>query len=179
MTETTIAGILRRLERWGTAIENGSLVVLLGAMMLLAVSQIVLRIFFSSGFVWAEELMKLMVLWIALIASIAASRNDRHLRIDLLSHYVSIRYSRFPRIVVDLFAAGMCGFLAWQSWRYVQLSIEFEETVLVDIPASLAHGIAPVAFSLMCYRFFLLAAKALFGVFTSDNDKPVVVSGSS
>lgn len=179
MTELTIAGILRRLERWGTAIENGSLVVLFAALMMLAVTQIVLRIFFSSGFVWAEELTKLMVLWIALIASIAASRNDRHLRIDVLSHYVSIRYTRIPRIVVDLFASGMCGFLAWQSWRYVQLSIEFEETVLVDIPAAIAHGIAPVAFGLMCYRFFLLSAKALFSVFASDDDKQPVVSGSS
>ncbi len=179
MTDIAIAGILRRLERWGTAIENGSLVVLFAAMMLLAVSQIVLRIFFSSGFVWAEELMKLMVLWIALIASIAASRNDRHLRIDLLSHYVSIRYTRIPRMIVDLFAAGMCGFLAWQSWRYVQLSIEFDETVLIDIPASIAHGIAPVAFGLMCYRFFLLSAKALFGVFASGIENQSVVGGSA
>lgn len=179
MTQVSIAGILRRLEQWGTAIENGSLVVLLGVMMLLAVSQIVLRIVFSFGFVWADELMKLLVLWIALIASIAASRNDRHLRIDVLSHYVSARYSRFPRIVVDLFASGMCGFLAWQSWRYVQLSIEFEETVLVDIPAWIVHGIAPLAFGLMCYRFFLEAMKALFRAFSSHNDNLHAGAGSS
>jgi TRAP-type C4-dicarboxylate transport system permease small subunit len=179
VTQITIAGILRRLERWGIAIENGSLVVLLAAMMLLAVSQIVMRIFFSSGFIWAEELTKLMVLWIALIASIAASRSDQHLRIDLLSHYVSIRYTRFPRIVVDLFAAAMCGFLAWQSWRYVQLSIEFEETVLVDVPAAIVHGIAPVAFGLMCYRFFLLAMRALVDVVTSNTEKSRAPSGGS
>lgn len=172
MTATSIGGILHRLERWGTAVENGSLVVLLAAMMLLAVSQICLRIFFSFGFVWADELMKLMVLWIALIASIAASRNDRHLRIDVLSHFVPIRYARFPRIIVDLFASGMCGFLAWQSLRYVRLSIEFEETVLVDIPAWIVHGIAPVAFGLMCYRFFLAAVKDVFRVFSTDRDNP-------
>lgn len=179
MTGITIAGILRRLERWGIAIENGSLVVLLAAMMLLAVSQIVLRIFFSFGFVWADELMKFMVLWIALIASIAASRNDRHLRIDVLSHFVSVRYSRFPRIIVDLFASGICGFLAWQSWRYVQLSVEFQETVLVDIPAWFVHGIAPVAFGLMCYRFFLEALKALFRVFKVGDEKQHAAGGGS
>ena len=77
--------------------------------MLLAVAQIVLRVFFSFGFVWADELVKLFVLWIALIASIAASRNNRHLRIDVLSHFVAEKYSRLPRIVVDTFAAFMCG----------------------------------------------------------------------
>ena len=55
------AGLAGRLERWGTAAENASLVLLLGAMMLLAVGQIVLRLFFSFGFVWSDELIKLMV----------------------------------------------------------------------------------------------------------------------
>jgi TRAP-type C4-dicarboxylate transport system permease small subunit len=49
----------------------------------------------------------------------------------------------------------MCGVLAWQSYRFVQLSIEFEDTVLVNIPSWIAHSILPFAFALMCYRFFL------------------------
>ncbi len=116
---------------------------LLGALMLLAVGQIVLRVFFSSGLIWADELVKLLVLWIALVASIAASRSDRHLRIDVLSHFVAEKYARVPRIVVDAFAAFICGVLAWQSWRYVQLTIEFEDTVLVDLPAWIAYGMLP------------------------------------
>lgn len=145
-----------RLERWGTAAENASLVLLLGAMMLLAVGQIVLRIFFNSGLVWADELLKLMVLWITMIASVAASRSNRHLRIDVLSHFLPPRYSRLPRIVVDAFAAFICGVLAWQSFRFVKLSYEFEDTVLADLPAWIAHGIVPLAFALMCYRFTLM-----------------------
>ncbi|MDH4048286.1 MAG: TRAP transporter small permease [Gammaproteobacteria bacterium] len=179
MVKPTGGGLLNRLERWGTAIENGSLVVLLSAMMLLAVGQIVMRIFFSFGFVWADELLKLMVLWIALIASVAASRNDRHLRIDVLSHFVPQRYARIPRIVVDLFASVMCGLLAWQSYRFVQLSIEFEETVLVDIPAWFVHGIAPVAFALMCYRFLLASVAGTIRVFSAaDEVAPLAGDGS-
>jgi TRAP-type C4-dicarboxylate transport system permease small subunit len=149
------SGFLKRLERYGTAAENASLVILLGAMMVLAVGQIVMRIFFSTGVVWGDELLKLMVLWIAMIASIAASRSDRHLRIDIVSHFVPERFARVPRLMVDAFAASMCGILAWQSYRFVQLSIEFEDTVLVNIPSWIAHSILPFAFALMCYRFFL------------------------
>ena len=115
--------------------------------MLLAVGQIVLRIFFNYGFIWADELVKLFVLWIALIASIAASRSNRHLRIDLLSHFVADKYARFPRIIVDAFAAAMCGLLAWHSWRYVQLTIEFEDSVLVDFPAWIAYALLPLSFA--------------------------------
>ena len=149
------SGLLKRLEGWGTAAENASLVILLGAMMLLAVGQIILRMFFSAGFVWADELLKLMVLWIALIASIAASRSDRHLRIDIVSHFVPKKLARLPRLIVDAFASSICGVLAWQSYRFVQLSIEFEDTVLVNVPSWIAHSIMPIAFALMCYRFFL------------------------
>ena len=56
--------------------------------MLLAVGQIVLRELFSTGFVWADELIKLMVLWLAMVGSIAASRDDRHIRIDALARLI-------------------------------------------------------------------------------------------
>ncbi len=61
-----ISRLLARLERWGTAAENASLVLLLGSLMILAVGQIVLRTFFDSGLIWADELLRIMVLWIAL-----------------------------------------------------------------------------------------------------------------
>ena len=164
-------GLADRLERWGTAAENGALVILLGALMLLAVGQIVMRIFFSFGFIWADELVKLLVLWIALVASIAASRSNRHLRIDVLSHFVAEKYARIPRVVVDAFAAFMCGVLAWQSWRYVQLTIEFEDTVLIDLPAWIAYGLLPLSFGLMCYRFILSSSGELLRVFRPDPDQ--------
>lgn len=148
-----LRGLLARLERWGTAAENGFLVLLLGAMMVLAVSQIAMRLFFSAGFVWADELLKLMVLWIALIASIAASRNARHLRIDLLSHFMPPRMARLPQTIADIFAALICAVLAWQSFRYVQITFEDQDTVLVNTPAWLAYGILPFSFGVMTYRY--------------------------
>ncbi len=144
---------LNRLERWGTAAENAVVVLLLTAMMLLAVGQIILRIFFSIGFVWADELISLIVLWIAIVASVAAARSDHHLRIDALSHFVPQKYARFPRIIVDAFAAGMCLILGWHSYRYILLIREFEDTVLTSVPAWIAFGIVPIAFALMTYRF--------------------------
>lgn len=166
MTESP--GIAARLERWGTAFESAALVILLGAMMLLAVGQIVMRVFFSFGFIWADELVKLFVLWIALIASIAASRSNRHLRIDILSHFVAEKYARFPRIIVEAFAAFVCGLLAWHSWRYVQLTIEFEDTLLVDFPAWIAYSLLPLSFLLMSYRFALSCGSELVRAVQKD-----------
>ena len=135
--------------------------------MLLAVGQIILQIFFSIGFVWADELISLIVLWIAIVASVAAARSDRHLRIDALSHFVPQRYARFPRITVDAFAAGMCLFLGWHSYRYILLF--GEDTVLNGVPVWIALSVIPIAFALMAYRFALLSGKGLLGVLTHDD----------
>ena len=161
-------GIAARLEKWGTALESAALVILLGALMVLAVGQIVMRVFFSFGFIWADELVKLFVLWIALIASIAASRSNRHLRIDLLSHFVAEKYARFPQIIVDAFAAFICGVLGWHSWRFVQTTIEFGDTVLVDLPAWIAYSLLPLTFVLMSYRFALSCAGQIVSVLKPD-----------
>jgi C4-dicarboxylate transporter, DctQ subunit len=160
-------GVLDRLGRIGTAVENALLVVLLTVMMLLAVGQIVLRVFFSSGLLWADELLKLLVLWIALVASVAAARSRRHLRIDVL-----LKFARVPEFLVNAFAAGICGLIAWHSMQYILLSIEFEETVLVNTPSWLALGILPVSFALMCYRFTLHFLSGLRDLVESTRNPP-------
>ena len=82
-----IKPLLGRLERAGTALETFLLVSILTAMMVVAVGQIVLREGFGTGFGWADELVRLMVLWLAMIGSIAACRENRHIRIDALIRF--------------------------------------------------------------------------------------------
>ncbi|MEM8815024.1 MAG: TRAP transporter small permease [Pseudomonadota bacterium] len=156
-----MATLIQRLDAFGRLAENVALVGLLSGMMLLAVGQIVLREFFNTGFVWADELIKLMVLWLAMVGSIAAGRDNRHIRIDLLSHVLPDRLVRVSRVLVDLFAAVVCGVIAWHAWRYLQLEIEFEDTVLIDTPAWIAHSIMPLAFMLLAYRFVVSSLSLL------------------
>ena len=160
MSQRFSAG-LARLEHIGRLAEDAALVILLTTMILLAVGQIILREVFETGIIWADELVKLMVLWLAMVGSIAACRDNRHIRIDVLSHIMAPWLVATTRIVVDVFAAMVCGVIAWQSFRYLQLEIEFADTVLVDTPAWLAHVIVPLAFALTSYRFVVLVVKGI------------------
>ena len=146
-------GLLSRLDRLGTFAENVALVILLGSLVLLAVGQIVLREVFETGIFWADEMIKLLVLWLAMVGSVAATRDDRHIRVDALSHLLAKPIVAVVRLVVDTFAAAVCAVIAWQSWRYLRLEIEFEDTVLIDTPAWIMHVVVPVAFALVSYRF--------------------------
>ena len=162
-----VLAALSKLESLGRLFENVLLVTLLCAMMVLAVAQIVLREVFNTGIVWAGELLKLMVLWLAMIAAIAACRDNRHIRIDALSHVLPKTAIRATRVLVDLFAAAVCVVIAWHAWRYLQIEIEWGDTVLIDTPAWIAHIVIPVSFAIVAYRFVVGAIKKAFG---ADDD---------
>lgn len=155
---------LALLERIGRKAEDAALVVLLGSMVLLAVLQIVLRQFFGTGIVWADELIKIIVLWLAMVGSIAAARDNRHIRIDVLSHVLPKRLIAVTRVIVELFAAGVCVVIAWQAWRYLKIEVEWQETVLVGQPAWAAHMIVPLAFLLIGYRFVVALAADVYAL---------------
>ena len=146
------------MDSAGRLFENILLVTLLGTMMLLSVGQIIAREVFETGLFWSGELVRIMVLWLAMIGAVAACREDRHIRIDAISHLMSARTVSVVRLVVDTFAAVVCATVAWHAWRYIQLEIEFEDTVLVDTPAWLAHIVVPIGFALLSYRFLVRVA---------------------
>ena len=164
-----LRSFLSRLDNAGRLLENIILVSLLSGMMLLAVGQIVLREVFGTGIIWADELVRLVVLWLAMMGAMAACREDRHIRIDALSHLFSDNVISGIRIVVDLFAAGVCAVIAWHAYRYLQLEIEFEDTVLVNTPAWIAHVVIPIGFAVFGYRFLVSVVKRLVGIFMAED----------
>ena len=161
--------VLHRLDTAGRWVENLFLVGLLAAMMLLSVAQIIAREIFNTGFFWAGEFIRILVLWLAMVGAVAACRENRHIRVDAISHLLSERAIRFIRVAVDLFAAAVCAVIAWHSWRYLQEEIAYEDVVLVDTPAWIAHLVVPVAFALMSYRFVIGAGQSV--VQLRDGDK--------
>ena len=169
MTQAVTAA-LARLDQAGRLVEDVLLVTLLGGMMLVAVGQVIAREIFETGFFLAGELVRLMVLWLAMVGSIAACRENRHIRIDAISHLLSDRAVGIVRMLVDTFAAVVCGVIAWNAWRYLQLEIEFEDTVLIDTPAWVAHLVVPVAFALLSYRFLVLVLQSAVENFVGEKE---------
>ncbi len=154
-----VSKVLARLDSVGRLAETVLLVGLLSGMMLLSVAQIIAREVFETGFYWSGELVRIMVLWLAMVGAVAACRENRHIRIDAVSHLLSDRAVGVVRLIVDTFAAGVCGLVGWHAWRYVKLEMEWQDTVLIDIPAWIVHIIVPVAFGLLSYRFLVGVGK--------------------
>ena len=124
-------GLLDWAERIGRTAENAFLLTLLTAMLVLGASQIVLRNFLGSGLAWGDEALRIMVLWLALIGAVAASRDDRHISIDVASRILPPRARALVAAVVNLFTAGVCAALAWYAWEFVADSRAYEDQLLV------------------------------------------------
>ncbi len=155
---------LARAGRWGRWLENTFLTLLLSGLIVLASAQILLRNVFSIGLVWGDGLVRLMVLWLALLGAIAASRENKQIKIDLLSHSLSEPLQRAARITTDLFTAIVTGLLAWHSWRFVQDARLFGDTLLNDWPAWVFQLILPIGFGLICYRYAVRALQQFPGL---------------
>ena len=95
---------LEKIRAISIRIEEVLMALMLGSMILLAAGQILLRNLFEMGLFWADPTQRLMVLWLALLGAIAATHDDRHIRIDLFSRFLSPRGRRINHSINDLFS---------------------------------------------------------------------------
>ena len=158
-------GGLERAGKWG---EDAVLVLILTAMIFLAAIQIFLRNFLDMGFIWGDEMLRMLVLWLAVAGALAASRNDKHISIDVLNRFLPERLSLVVKVIVHLFTAVVCGVVAWHSLAFVQTSYEFEDVLLGNVPAWILQAVLPVGFGLIAWRYSLFTVKEFFGLFGKE-----------
>ena len=137
--------------------EDGLLVFLLSAMILLAAAQIVLRNFLDSGFVWIDPLLRVLVLWLGLIGATVATRNNKHIRIDLLSKLFSRNTHRLIQSVIGQISAWTCLVIAWYGFKWIQMDFEDGLTSFAGIPAWMLEVIIPVTFALIGLRYLIMS----------------------
>lgn len=137
--------------------EDGLLVFLLSAMILLAAAQIVLRNFLDSGFVWIDPLLRVLVLWLGLIGATVATRNNKHIRIDLLSKLFSRNTHRLIQSVIGQISAWTCLVIAWYGFKWIQMDFEDGVTSFAGIPAWMLEVIIPVTFALIGLRYLIMS----------------------
>jgi TRAP-type C4-dicarboxylate transport system permease small subunit len=140
-------------------LEEGILVSLLILMIGMAAGQVVLRNFFDSGLYWSDSLVRVAVLWVALVGAMVASRDDSHIRIDLVSRLVSPAYKHWVERLTRLFTFIVLCLFTWGSGNFVYYEYVDEAIAFGDVPAWMLEVIMPVGGGVMAVRYLLLAIK--------------------
>ncbi len=150
---------MQRIERAVAvlrAVEDAITVLLVVVMVLLAASQILLRNVWDVGLVWADPLLRVMVLWVGLLGAMVATRTNNHITIDVLSRFLPPLLKRIARWVTGLFASAVCALIAYEGVRFVAMEYEAGTQVFSSVPSWCCELIIPLAFAVMALRFLFV-----------------------
>ena len=155
MTTSNLPPALARLVKIVTWTENALLISMLGFMVSLAAAQILFRNFFDISIFGADQMLRLLVLWVALLGAVAASREGKHIHVDAIARWLPDRVKSGVAALTDLFTALVCLTLTWQALRFIQSAHVSNEMAFGSLPVWVAAIILPLGFTLIALRYIL------------------------
>lgn len=144
---------IRRLDAFLARIEQWLLALILLAMVLLSVAQILLRNLAGTSWFWIDPFNRMLVLWLAILGAMVATRSGEHIAIDALKHYLSGLPAALVERLATGFACFVSGLMAWHSTRFVYDEYVFNTPAFAGLPAWPFELIMPLGFGLMAWRF--------------------------
>ncbi len=150
-------GAVARIIRITHLLEDSFLISLLTAMIILAITQIVLRNIFDSGLEWIDPLLRLLVLWVGLAGAMVATREDHHISIDVFTRIMSTRVQKAVRVFIDVFTCLVAAIISYHAVRLVLMDQEAESIAFASIPSWVCELILPLAFGVIAWRYLIYA----------------------
>jgi TRAP-type C4-dicarboxylate transport system permease small subunit len=146
-----------RIDEFISRLEKWLIVILLSAMVLVAFGQIILRNVFSTGLSWGEPLVRYLVLWVGFTGAALATREGKHITIELFSVMKNRQPNRFFTAVSHLSSAVICGLLGLAALKFLRFEAQMGSATFWDLPVWLPEVIIPVTFTLMSIRYLFRA----------------------
>ena len=164
MSALILAGVRAFLEktsrfkgffRFTGVVEVAIISVLLLSLIFFGCLQIVLRNFFQSGLIWADPLMRHIVLWLGCLGGVLATARLRHINIDIFTRILPERMRPIRDRIVYLATAVVASVLGLAAAKLVADEKEFGDTAFLGIGVWVLQLILPIAFFLITYRSFV------------------------
>lgn len=131
------------------------LCLMLVAMIVLACLQIGLRTFSSGGILWADPILRYLVLWCGMLGAVVATREKKHIGIDVLGYLAPAHIKVWINLVIDVFSTLVVTTLTCVSIVFVQNERLFGGPSVLNVPSWIWNLIFPLAFGLITIHFFL------------------------
>jgi len=157
-----------RVDEVVERVEQTLIITFLGFMILLAFLQIFLRNFFATGLGWGDPLLRNLVLWIGFIGATLATREGKHINIDVVSRWLPSLGKNVVTLFIHLFSFFICCLLTYAALKFIKNEVQMENRTFLNIPAWIPEMILPMTFGLMTFRFGLRFFKTAFGMGKMD-----------
>lgn len=157
----TLAPRLERLVEWLMALA-------LAIMVVLVFGNVVLRYAFDSGLAWAEEVARLMFVWLIFLGAILALRHHAHIGVEMLQQRLSPKVRRACAVVSHLFMLYALWLFLYGSWNQTVIGLNTYSTVLRFPNAFMASA------GLLCAASMTLIVAVNLVRILAGSDKAVV-----
>jgi TRAP-type C4-dicarboxylate transport system permease small subunit len=142
-------------------VEQTLIITFLSLMIFVAFLQIVLRNVFSTGLDWGDSFLRNLVLWIGFIGATLATKEGKHINIDIISRWLPSLGRNIVMLITHLFSFSVCCLLTYAALKFIGNEVQMGNRTLLNIPAWIPEMILPTTFVLMTFRFGLRAFKNL------------------
>ncbi len=159
---------LKWLDNIIARIEGWLIITFLWLMVIFTFIQVCLRALYSHGhFQWANALMgqldwsepfvRLLVLWLTFLGASLVTRENKHIKIDLLSTLLPSRLLHIRELIMSMVCVIISGIMIKVCVDYVKMEMEFGGTLFDHCPSWIGELIIPAGFALILFRFLLRA----------------------
>ncbi|MEM7077462.1 MAG: TRAP transporter small permease [Pseudomonadota bacterium] len=130
-------------------------------MISVAAAQVIMRNFLDSGLFWGDSAVRVMVLWVAMLGAMVASRSDNHIRIDLAGRFLPEVFKPYVNRFIGLFTCAMLAIFGWYSIEFIQYEYQDGTIAFGVVPAWICELIIPVGAFVMSARYALRVVRPL------------------
>lgn len=158
------------IDRTFARIVEMLLVFIVLSMVGFVVLQVVLRNFFDSGIPWADVASRHMVLWIAFLGAMLATRSRQHIAIDVITRILPRKSRNALRIVLDSLACFISFLLAKASYAFVLEEMAMKTELFIGIPTWVAQIVIPFGFAMISLEYAIGVALDIWRIW-QDGDR--------
>lgn len=158
--------VLKRIDRALARLEGWLIVLFLSLMVTLTFLQVILRALYAYAHMhwantlmgtmaWSEPLARLLVLWLTFLGASLATREKKHIKIDVMSGLLPLKWHPFRELILAITCGFLCLLMIKASVEYVGMEMTFGGSLFLGIPTWAGQLILPLGFSVILFRCVL------------------------
>lgn len=121
---------MQRLSHWFEKILEYTMAAMLAVMVTMVFGNVLLRYAFHTGIAAAEEVSRLMFVWLVFLGSILALRQHKHLGLEMLQARLPVPVRRVCAVVSHLLILYALWLFVAGSWKQLVIGLGIYSTVL-------------------------------------------------
>lgn len=149
--------LLSKSHRFLLKAETLLLVTLLLSLILIAVTQVVIRNVVGGGLLWADAYTRISVLWLAMLGAMIGSRRQNHLAIDAFVRFLPTRWKNLMARLSNGMTGLICFTAAWFSSDFLAQEYRYADLAFANVPTWWCEAIIPLAFFVIALRYSFAA----------------------